>query len=240
MILTTFRKLKQQSFRILLGTTFVVLCCGILLVDGKVDDLRSLPRAPATTTVLNTAVQSQSVLVQTDRGSGSGIVLKHGDGGTLILTCAHTLIDAQRYAVMHRVYHPETGAPAAMLGVDAELVRVDYEKDLALLLTAMPLENRNPVMFSGYPVLVGDPIYTIGAPYGLVGAFAHGFVSHTESPTNFYVDMPIGPGNSGGAIYNRHGEVIGLAQGVLSFDLYSQLGIVIRTSVIAEFLTAEE
>lgn len=60
----------------------------------------------------------------------------------------------------------------------------------------------------------GETVYTLGSPLGLTGSFADGMVSSParkiESVDYIQVTAPMSPGNSGGPLINKYGEVIGI------------------------------
>jgi S1-C subfamily serine protease len=106
--------------------------------------------------------------------------------------------------------------------VGAEIVGWDLFYDVGLVkvnpaehaLAAVPLGD-------SADVVVGEPVAAIGSPFGQAGSLAVGVVSATErsvdSLTSGYsvidaiqTDAPINRGNSGGPLFNAHGEVIGI------------------------------
>lgn len=108
---------------------------------------------------------------------------------------------------------------------DPEVVGVDAETDLALLkvdlgpLPAIPLGRSQDVR-------IGDVVLAIGNPYGLTKTVTQGIVSATgrgqlELTTyeNFIqTDAAINDGNSGGALVNTLGELVGINTAVLAQD----------------------
>lgn len=105
----------------------------------------------------------------------------------------------------------------------ATVVGRDPDTDLALLsirlkdLPVMPL-GRSDIL------QVGDPVLAIGDPLGLGQTVTHGIVSATERKSlgvatfeNFIqTDAAINAGNSGGALINARGELIGINTAVLN------------------------
>lgn len=65
-----------------------------------------------------------------------------------------------------------------------------------------------------YRPIVGERVYSDGSPLGLPGSFARGIVSMSSrriyGNDYFQVSTPITNGNSGGPVFNRYGEVIGI------------------------------
>lgn len=108
---------------------------------------------------------------------------------------------------------------------DPDVVGVDPETDLALLkvdmgpLPAIPLGRSSDVR-------IGDVVLAIGNPYSLTKTVTQGIVSATgrgqlELTTyeNFIqTDAAINDGNSGGALVNTLGELIGINTAVLAQD----------------------
>lgn len=106
-----------------------------------------------------------------------------------------------------------------------EIVGLDAETDLALLrvglgpLPAIPLGSSKDVR-------IGDVVLAIGNPYGLAKSVTQGIVSATgraqlELTTyeNFIqTDAAINDGNSGGALVNTLGELVGINTAVLAED----------------------
>jgi serine protease DegS len=106
-----------------------------------------------------------------------------------------------------------------------ELVGVDAETDLALLkvdltgITAVRIGNSGQLR-------IGDVVLAIGNPYGLTKSVTQGIVSATgrgllnlTTYENFIqTDAAINAGNSGGALINVRGELVGINTAVLAQD----------------------
>ncbi|MEN8376812.1 MAG: S1C family serine protease [Gemmatimonadota bacterium] len=61
---------------------------------------------------------------------------------------------------------------------------------------------------------VGDPVYVMGNPMGLVGTFSDGLISArrlVDGTALIQISAPISSGSSGGPVLNSAGEVIGIA-----------------------------
>jgi len=91
----------------------------------------------------------------------------------------------------------------------------DARKDIAIIkipgfdLPTVSLGNSNTVQ-------VGEPILVMGSPLGLQGSVSSGVISSVrDDPAGggfkvLQTDAAANPGNSGGPLVNRHGEVIGI------------------------------
>jgi putative serine protease PepD len=149
-----------------------------------------------------------TVLVDSSRSSslGSGVVLT-GDG--LILTNNH-VIEADG-TVSVRLSDGQT--------VPAEVVATDVTHDLALV-RATGLSGLTPVTFAtDDSVAVGDTVLAFGAPLGLEGTVTSGIVSALDRSLDtgdekltglLQTDAPINQGNSGGALVDTSGRVVGI------------------------------
>ncbi len=123
---------------------------------------------------------------------------------------------------------------------EPELIGVDPETDLALLrvnigtLPAIPLG-------SSADLRIGDVVLAIGNPYGLTTSVTQGIVSATGrgqlnlvSFENFIqTDAAINAGNSGGALVNAHGELVGVNTAALAQDPGTQgIGFAIPVDLV--------
>jgi serine peptidase DegS len=110
---------------------------------------------------------------------------------------------------------------------DAKIVGRDPDTDLAVL--QLDLKKDIPIMPLGHSdrLRVGDVVLAIGNPVGLSQTVTQGIVSATgrgqlgvATFENFIqTDAPINVGNSGGALINANGELIGINTAVLAKNL---------------------
>ena len=143
---------------------------------------------------------------------GSGVIV---DDAGYVLTSHHVIRDADEILVALR---DGRDAPARVVGADPET-------DLALLHIA--LENLPEVELNGNgPVQVGDVVLAIGNPLGVGQTVSMGIVSATGRShlgiatfENFIqTDAAINRGNSGGALIDTNGHLIGINTAILSAD----------------------
>jgi len=145
---------------------------------------------------------------------GSGVVLS-ADG--LILTNNHVISSGGTVSV--RLADGRT--------LPASVVAADSTHDLALV-RATGVSGLTPVTFgTDASVAVGDTVLAFGAPLGLEGTVTSGIVSAldrevgtgTEQLTGLLqTDAPINEGNSGGALVDTSGNVIGINVAIATAD----------------------
>ena len=158
--------------------------------------------------------------VERRRSSGSGVIL---DAAGYVMTNYHVVEGARRVQVV-LVSRPQ-GAAAARprsKAIDATLVGVDEETDLALLkipgatLQALPLGDSDTLR-------AGQLVFAFGSPLGLDNTVTMGVVSavgrqlEPDDPLAYIqTDAPINPGSSGGPLVDAAGRVVGINTLILS------------------------
>jgi S1-C subfamily serine protease len=146
--------------------------------------------------------------VLTERGLGSGIVYK--DDGTIV-TNAHVVAGAQDVTV----------ALADGQQIPAKVRAADKVSDLAVIQT-----NRNGLPAAKFQAplpQVGELAVVLGSPLGFEATVTSGIISglHRQIPGSaangaplvdlIQTDAAISPGNSGGAVLDAQGEVVGMS-----------------------------
>ena len=134
---------------------------------------------------------------------GSGVIVS-ADG--YVVTNNHVIQGAEEIAVV--LYDGRV--------VSASVIGGDGETDIAVLkidspnLPSITIADRNPLN-------VGDVVLAIGNPFGVGRTVTHGIVSALGRQLNKSVyedfiqtDAPINQGNSGGALVNAYGELVGI------------------------------
>jgi len=144
---------------------------------------------------------------------GSGVLV---DAAGHVVTNHHVIDNAERVSV--QLADGRQG--------EASVVGRDPDTDLAVLRVDL---GEVPVMPLGRSdqLRVGDVVLAIGNPVGLTQSVTQGIVSGTgrgqlgvATFENFIqTDAPINVGNSGGALVNTHGELVGINTAVLAKNL---------------------
>jgi S1-C subfamily serine protease len=161
------------------------------------------------------AVSEAPSLEQPSVGFGSGVFITR-DGH--LLTAAHVVENAAKVKAW---LNEET--------VEAEIIAIDHPNDLALLKVDANVEAA-PVRSSA-GVELGNEVFTIGFPNMLLQGsepkFTEGTISSTsgmrDDPRQFQVSVQVQPGNSGGALFDENGNVVGLVVARLDDEATSQL-----------------
>lgn len=160
---------------------------------------------------------------QTLVGTGSGVVIS--DDG-YIVTNAHVL-QADGY---HTIITSDDSS------YDAKVIGRDTKTDIAIIKVSGA--NLQPaVLGNSDEVVVGEQVMAIGNPAGLSGSVTDGIVSAVNrniksDSTGFEMNCiqtnaDISPGNSGGALVNMYGQVIGITSSKYVSSSYEGLGFAI-------------
>jgi serine protease Do len=156
-------------------------------------------------------------------GSGSGIIMST-DG--YIATNAHVLENATDFKV---VLHDETEYVGQIVGKDVKTDIAVIKIDAKNLI--------NATFGDSSTVKVGEQVMAIGNPAGLTGTVTDGIVSGINRPIKtdalgyemncIQTNAAISPGNSGGALVNMYGQVIGITSSKYVDSSYEGLGFAI-------------
>ncbi len=199
------------------------------LTQGDVADtiaqaLASQTPAPAFSQLVYEDIAPSLVLVETtspgakgapDDGLGSGVVIDQaGD----ILTCLHVVAGAETITLTF-----SDGTKSA-----AQVTARQPQDDIAVLRATQPPAVIVPATL-GNPnaVQVGSQAFVVGNPFGLADSITAGVVSglgrsfqmpkSSQVLTNLIqVDAAVNPGNSGGPLLNRDGQVIGIVDALVN------------------------
>jgi Do/DeqQ family serine protease len=142
------------------------------------------------------------------QGLGSGIIVRREKDVYYVLTNNHVVGDATEISV----------ATNEGQEYPAELVGKDERKDLAMVSFKTTDNHPLAVLGDSDEVRIGDWAIAVGNPLGFMSSVTMGIVSavgRTGGPANnindfIQTDTSINQGNSGGALVNIRGEVIGI------------------------------
>jgi S1-C subfamily serine protease len=177
---------------------------------------------PAFSELVYRVIRPSLVLIQTkekdaagkdENGLGSGVVIDdQGD----VLTCLHVV---EGVSEIKLVFADGTQA-------SAQVISTLPEKDIAVLKPSQLPELLVPATLGNPNALqVGDEAYIVGNPFGLYASMSAGVVSGFDRPFQasktgqkmeglIQLDAAANPGNSGGPLLNRYGQVVGVVVGL--------------------------
>ena len=184
--------------------------------------LDSQTPSPVTSVQVYQAILPSLVVVQTENaGEGS----KFGIGSGVVINSAADVLTA---------LHIIEGSTEVQLGfadgtrTSATVANVDAERDIAVLTpAALPGFIVPATIGSPSAMRVGDEVFAVGNPLGLVGSLSAGVVSGFDRESTppgrdeplrglIQFDAAVNPGNSGGPLLNRRGQVVGIVTGLIN------------------------
>ena len=147
-----------------------------------------------------------------DIASGSGFIYSVQGQVANIVTCWH-VVEGQSYLDVK--LHDGRVARAKVVGSD-------YRSDVAVI-KITGISNLTPLPLADSGALVaGEPVIVVGSPEGLFETVTYGVLSRTNYVDYFAsvggwlhanlieYDAPSNHGNSGGPVFNKEGQVIGI------------------------------
>ena len=202
--------------------------------------LDSQAPSPVASVQVYQAILPSLVVVQTENagegrnfGIGSGVVI---NSNADVLTALHII----------------EGSTEIQLGfadgtrTSATVANVDAERDIAVLTpAALPGFIVPATIGSPSAMRVGDEVFAVGNPLGLVGSLSAGVVSGFDRESTppgrdeplrglIQFDAAVNPGNSGGPLLNRRGQVVGIVTGLINpteQDVFIGIGFAVPIDV---------
>ena len=175
---------------------------------------------PAYSSEVYQIIQPSLVLIRVElqngeKGLGTGVIID--DAGD-ILTSLHVVDGANKITV---IFADGTQSEAMVLNAQPEM-------DIAVLQAVTPPPQFVPAVLGNPGALqIGEDVYAVGHPFGLYGSMSAGVVSgfdrtfqpkgsQTELKGLIQFDAAANPGNSGGPLLNREGQVVGIVTGIVN------------------------
>lgn len=168
--------------------------------------------------------------------TGSGFIISSGH----VATNFHVVRDSERL---------EVRIPGRSELLPAEVVVKDAGNDLAIVRVAGLPAPPTPIAFAdASAVRVGQDAFTLGFPLGtLMGSTVRLSTGTIDSlfgldddPRVYQISNPVQPGNSGGPLFNKDGQLIGIVVAQLDAKvLYEAVGVIpqnVNFAVKATFL----
>ncbi len=199
----------EDAFKIMreLGLGITNNDLGSIVENGEIDttNLKVLSNSE-----IVEKLKDSVVYIETADGSGSGFII---ESTGYILTNAHVV---QGVNSANIIFSNSLNASASVIGRDENV-------DIALL-KVNKTGLKNSSLGDSEAVKQGDEIFTLGYPFGIKGdvSFKEGTISRKlTGPDNSYFEISaeIHPGNSGGPLVNRYGQVVGINTAVIGQSL---------------------
>jgi S1-C subfamily serine protease len=221
------------------------------LSQGDVNDsiakaLASVTPPPAYSQVVFQAVQPSVVLIETkapkasgETGSGSGDGLGSGvvvDAAGDILTALHVVADATDIKLTFA-----DGSESA-----AQVITREPENDIAVIrATDLPADLAPATLGNPASLRQGSEAFALGSPFGLGGSISAGIVSGLDRSFTLpgstitlhgliQIDAAVNPGNSGGPLVDRQGDVVGIVTALVNptkDDVFIGIGLAVPIDV---------
>jgi Do/DeqQ family serine protease len=203
----------------------------VFLPTSNVSNLLSLNEAPdftiAAENTINAVVHVKNISISTQQltlqdlfsgrstphaqmGTGSGVII-NADG--YIITNNHVINNADKLTVTlnnNKTYN-------------AEIVGSDSKTDIALLKIDADEELPFVAFADSDQAKIGEWVLAVGNPFNLTSTVTAGIISAkardlsgTSSQSFIQTDAAVNPGNSGGALVNTKGELIGINTAISS------------------------
>ena len=141
------------------------------------------------------------------QGLGSGVIVRRNGDTYYVVTNNHVVGEADEVSItLHngRIY-------------PADLIGKDPRRDLALVSFSAPgVDIQEARLGDSDSLRIGDLVVALGNPFGYSGTVTQGIISglHRSGPTDIsdfiQTDASINQGNSGGALVDLKGRVIGI------------------------------
>jgi S1-C subfamily serine protease len=199
------------------------------LTEREVNDtvaqaLASATPPPAFSARVYGVIRPSLVLIQTQSpGEGEEVENRLGSGVVIddagdVLTSLHVVANA---AGLQLTFADGTQSNAQVIATQpANDIAVLRPEQLPALLVPATLGNPGAMR-------VGDEAFVVGNPFGLYSSMSAGVISGFDrsfQPPNggqklqglIQIDAAVNPGNSGGPLLNRDGQVIGIVTGIVN------------------------
>lgn len=181
--------------------------------------------------------QPQQEPEQQQLGLGSGVIIS-ADG--YIVTNNHVIDGAERLEI---TLNDNRTFDAVIIGTDETtdlaLVKIDAED-----LPVIPIGNSDALKIGEWVLAVGNPFgFTSTVTAGIVSAKARNISSITNGramgiESFIQTDAAVNPGNSGGALVNTNGELVGINTAIYSqTGNYAGYSFAIPTSIVTKIIT---
>ncbi len=186
------------------------------------------------TAVVN-AIQTSVVIINTDIGSGSGVFYGKvtGEDASMIVTCCHVIDGASTIEVT--VNDGDLDSENDVI-LNATLIGMDDDSDLAVLkvkgsdFNYATLRNTNEakIQLAEQAIAIGNPLGAgISVTVGHISGISKTINMDGVNMTLLQTDAAVNSGNSGGALFDSQGYLIGIVNAKSTGDTVEGMGYAI-------------
>lgn len=181
--------------------------------------------------IFTESLSQQSLGQGITTGSGSGVIFRE-DG--YIVTNNHVAGDAR--SIMVRT-QDGTEYPAQLVGTDAAndlaVIKID-----ATGLSAANFADSSAIKVGELAVAIGNPLGRLGGTVtsGIVSAAAREIAIGGENMTLIQTSAAVNPGNSGGGLFDKNGNLIGVVNAKLTGSEIEGLAFAIPTNTVTDVI----
>ena len=205
------------------------------------------------TETVRTGVIGIGAISEIGSGTGSAVVYKQEGGLYYIVTNAHVIVHSELEVIGEEIVETYYEWTSLMLTYEKNGLQIDIFDNINVLgydlttdlavLTFESLDDFTAIpMADSYELDLGQFVFAIGNPLGFeyYGTVTMGIISGTTryvtdgdfSATLIQHDAAISPGNSGGALLNLNGELIGINNMKIVDDSVTGIGFAIPSNTV--------
>lgn len=179
-----------------------------------------------------------TIEIKVGKPGGAGVIFKIDNNHMYILTVNHIFKNNGRIDIQLRDKHWNK---VKIENISRENLYRDRKADLALLKIPRPEGDFVFLPVADRPAEIGDKIYTIGHPLRFFHTIMKGIVSNfvkriynNKKIEYMMISVSSFNGNSGGAVVDTRGKIVGIVSGVMYLD---KIGILSSAKILINQLT---
>lgn len=201
------------------------------------------PSETATTlTEVVAAIQTSVVIINTDVGAGSGVIYGKiaGEDASMIVTCCHVIDGASEIEVTINDGDIDSSNDVIL---NATLIGMDDDSDLAVLKISGSSYNyvelrdtdEAKIQLAEQAIAIGNPLGAgISVTVGHISGISKTINMDGVNMTLLQTDAAVNSGNSGGALFDAEGYLIGIVNAKSTGDTVEGMGYAIPVYDVIE------
>lgn len=186
--------------------------CVVLIFMGQKKETPKVSAVPEQ--VFTNSGMARNVFIETDNGFGTGVIISQG----AVLTCFHNL---------------QATSEVKVNGVIPKILKVSPKYDLILL--GITTSKVSPIEMATLTTQ-DEEVVVYGNPLGHRGTILRGRIIDLVND-KIYIDAHVFFGSSGGGVYNKKGQFVGIVSGMEGEKGFGMpFGVVIPSYTVFKFL----